>query len=292
MDFAFTPEQEALRELARTICQDHATHERLKAVERDPDWFDRELWAALAEANLLGVALPEERRRQRPRAGGALPPARAGRRGRGAGARVADARARARCRSPSSAAPAQRERWLPPRGGGRRDPHRGARRAAGRGAGGAARRARVRDGAGWRLDGVKDCVPAGAPRGRDPRAGAHGRRAGRRLPRRSVRAGRDARAADGDQPRAAGAAHARRRARRGRRRPRRSGARARRSSSGCVDRALLGLCAIELGVGRARAAHDRAVHHRAQAVRPADRAASRPCSSAPPTPTSTSRRSA
>ena len=60
MDFAFTPEQEALRDLARTICQDHATHERLKAIERDPDWFDRELWAALAKANLLGVALPEE----------------------------------------------------------------------------------------------------------------------------------------------------------------------------------------------------------------------------------------
>ena len=59
MDFAFTPEQEALRDLARKICQDHATHERLKAVERDADWFDRELWSALAEANLLGVSLPE-----------------------------------------------------------------------------------------------------------------------------------------------------------------------------------------------------------------------------------------
>ncbi|HJW67800.1 MAG TPA: acyl-CoA dehydrogenase family protein, partial [Candidatus Binatia bacterium] len=59
MDFAFTPEQDALRDLARSICQDHATHERLKAVERDADWFDRELWAALATANLLGVALPE-----------------------------------------------------------------------------------------------------------------------------------------------------------------------------------------------------------------------------------------
>ena len=64
MDFGFTPEQEALRDLARSICQDHATHERLKAVERDADWFDRELWSALAEgeparrvaAGALGLA--------------------------------------------------------------------------------------------------------------------------------------------------------------------------------------------------------------------------------------------
>ena len=60
MDFAFSPEQEALRDLARTICQDHATQDRLKAIERESDWFDRELWAALARANLLGVALPED----------------------------------------------------------------------------------------------------------------------------------------------------------------------------------------------------------------------------------------
>ena len=41
MDFGFSPEQEALRELARSICQDHATLDRLKAVEREPDCFDR-----------------------------------------------------------------------------------------------------------------------------------------------------------------------------------------------------------------------------------------------------------
>src|SRR5215510_14576921 len=59
MDFGFSPEQEAMRDLARSICQDHATHDRLKAIERDPDGIDRELWKALAQANLLGVALPE-----------------------------------------------------------------------------------------------------------------------------------------------------------------------------------------------------------------------------------------
>src|SRR6059036_3257619 len=60
MDFAFTPEQEALRDLAREILTDHVTHERLKALESGPDWFDRQTWEALAKASLLGVALPEE----------------------------------------------------------------------------------------------------------------------------------------------------------------------------------------------------------------------------------------
>lgn len=60
MDFSFTEDQEALRQLARTILDDHCTHERLKAIEATPEWFDRRLWAALAEASLLGVALRED----------------------------------------------------------------------------------------------------------------------------------------------------------------------------------------------------------------------------------------
>jgi 3-oxocholest-4-en-26-oyl-CoA dehydrogenase beta subunit len=59
MDFAFTPEQEALRDLARQILGDRLTHERLRQVEADPDCFDRGAWKALADASLLGVALPE-----------------------------------------------------------------------------------------------------------------------------------------------------------------------------------------------------------------------------------------
>jgi alkylation response protein AidB-like acyl-CoA dehydrogenase len=59
MDFAFTPEQDALRELARRILTDHVTHERLKAVEAGPDGFDRAAWEALARARLLGTAIPE-----------------------------------------------------------------------------------------------------------------------------------------------------------------------------------------------------------------------------------------
>jgi alkylation response protein AidB-like acyl-CoA dehydrogenase len=60
MDFSFTEDQEALRQLARTIFDDHCAHERLKAVEATPEWFDRTLWSAIATANLLGVALPED----------------------------------------------------------------------------------------------------------------------------------------------------------------------------------------------------------------------------------------
>jgi 3-oxocholest-4-en-26-oyl-CoA dehydrogenase beta subunit len=60
MDFSFTEEQVALRELARQILSDHLTHERLKAVEGEPDWFDRKVWAELAKSNLLGVAVSED----------------------------------------------------------------------------------------------------------------------------------------------------------------------------------------------------------------------------------------
>jgi alkylation response protein AidB-like acyl-CoA dehydrogenase len=60
MDFTFTPEQEALRELARRILEDRVTHERLKAIEADSAWFDQAAWAELAHAKLLGTALPEE----------------------------------------------------------------------------------------------------------------------------------------------------------------------------------------------------------------------------------------
>lgn len=60
MDFAFTEDQESLRQLARKMLDDHCTHERLKAVEATPEWFHRQVWSELAKANLLGVALPED----------------------------------------------------------------------------------------------------------------------------------------------------------------------------------------------------------------------------------------
>jgi alkylation response protein AidB-like acyl-CoA dehydrogenase len=60
VDFSFTEEQEAVRDLARQILQDRASPEQLSAVERSDEGIDRELWQALAEANLLGVAIAEE----------------------------------------------------------------------------------------------------------------------------------------------------------------------------------------------------------------------------------------
>jgi acyl-CoA dehydrogenase len=60
MDFSFTEEQQALRDLAAQIFADKATVERIVEIERrTDDRVDRELWAALAAAQLLGVAIPE-----------------------------------------------------------------------------------------------------------------------------------------------------------------------------------------------------------------------------------------
>ncbi|HVA02623.1 MAG TPA: acyl-CoA dehydrogenase family protein [Acidimicrobiales bacterium] len=59
MDFSFTEEQEAVRELAARIFSDLATPERLKEVEATDDRFDAKLWSELAAAGLLGIWLPE-----------------------------------------------------------------------------------------------------------------------------------------------------------------------------------------------------------------------------------------
>jgi len=60
MDFSFSEDQEGLRQLVRKIFDDHCTHERLRAIEATPEWFDRSVWSALARADVLGVALPED----------------------------------------------------------------------------------------------------------------------------------------------------------------------------------------------------------------------------------------
>ena len=59
MDFSLTDDQESLRTLAADIFGDKATPERVEAVENSAERFDRELWRELAEAGLLGIALPE-----------------------------------------------------------------------------------------------------------------------------------------------------------------------------------------------------------------------------------------
>ena len=158
MDFAFTPEQEALRELARRLLEDHVTPDRLAAVEREDDGIDRKTWRALADAKLLGAAVPETfggsglgfielclvleqiGRTVAPvpvfptLVTGALPIAMFG-------------------------TPAQRERWLPRVVAGESMLTAALVDAASDDPVAPTTSAR-RDGGTWRLDGVRDCVPA------------------------------------------------------------------------------------------------------------------------------------
>ena len=60
MDFTFSDEQIMVRDLARGILEKEVTPERLKKAEAEPDWFDSMLWATLAEAGLLGLAVPAD----------------------------------------------------------------------------------------------------------------------------------------------------------------------------------------------------------------------------------------
>jgi acyl-CoA dehydrogenase len=63
MDFDYTEEQDAVRELADRIFTDRATHDRLKELEAtagDGGPIDRGLWAELASAGLLGIHLSED----------------------------------------------------------------------------------------------------------------------------------------------------------------------------------------------------------------------------------------
>ncbi|HEY3843486.1 MAG TPA: acyl-CoA dehydrogenase family protein [Acidimicrobiales bacterium] len=63
MDFTYSEEQDAVRDLAGRIFTERVTHERLKAIETaaaDEGPFDRELWSELAKAGLLGIALAED----------------------------------------------------------------------------------------------------------------------------------------------------------------------------------------------------------------------------------------
>jgi alkylation response protein AidB-like acyl-CoA dehydrogenase len=63
MDFTYSEEQEAVRELAGRIFTERVTHERLKEIEQagaEEGPIDRALWRELADAGLLGIALDEE----------------------------------------------------------------------------------------------------------------------------------------------------------------------------------------------------------------------------------------
>jgi alkylation response protein AidB-like acyl-CoA dehydrogenase len=59
MDFTFDEEQRAIQESADGIFAGLVTPDRVQAVEASEDRVDRELWAELARADLLGLTVPE-----------------------------------------------------------------------------------------------------------------------------------------------------------------------------------------------------------------------------------------
>jgi 3-oxocholest-4-en-26-oyl-CoA dehydrogenase beta subunit len=61
MDFDLTDEQQATIDVAAKLLGDKATPEVIRAVDQADDLrFDRALWAAMADAGLLGLAVPSE----------------------------------------------------------------------------------------------------------------------------------------------------------------------------------------------------------------------------------------
>ena len=58
MDFTFTDDQQAIRDLARGILEKEVTVERLQRSERAGAWHDGPLWKTLADAGLLGIVVP------------------------------------------------------------------------------------------------------------------------------------------------------------------------------------------------------------------------------------------
>ena len=59
MDFSFTEDQQAIRDLAAQIFGDAASDEKLLAFSRTDETYDESLWQTLAEQGLLGIAIPE-----------------------------------------------------------------------------------------------------------------------------------------------------------------------------------------------------------------------------------------
>jgi alkylation response protein AidB-like acyl-CoA dehydrogenase len=61
MDFDLTDEQQATIDVAAKLLGDKATPEAIRALEQQDDLrFDRDLWAAMADAGLLGIAVPAD----------------------------------------------------------------------------------------------------------------------------------------------------------------------------------------------------------------------------------------
>jgi len=60
MDFSFSEEQRAVSDLARRILDDKVTEDLLREIEAGPERFDQAVWAELGRAGLIGIGLPED----------------------------------------------------------------------------------------------------------------------------------------------------------------------------------------------------------------------------------------
>jgi 3-oxocholest-4-en-26-oyl-CoA dehydrogenase beta subunit len=60
MDFSLNDDQESVRELSAAIISRGTSVDRLKEIEDGKIGWDRQLWGRLADAGLLGLALPSE----------------------------------------------------------------------------------------------------------------------------------------------------------------------------------------------------------------------------------------
>lgn len=59
MDFSYSEEQTDIRNLAQQILGDNCKPERLRKLEEDGQYFDRELWQSICAAGLAGIAVAE-----------------------------------------------------------------------------------------------------------------------------------------------------------------------------------------------------------------------------------------
>jgi len=59
VDFTLTDEQQAISDLSHRILSEQLPPERLRELEQTDGWFADDVWAALGQADLLGIALPE-----------------------------------------------------------------------------------------------------------------------------------------------------------------------------------------------------------------------------------------
>lgn len=60
MDFTLNEEQQAVADLANRILGDRLDMERHMAIEASDEWFDRDTYAELAKAGLVGIAVAED----------------------------------------------------------------------------------------------------------------------------------------------------------------------------------------------------------------------------------------